>query len=166
LEIKSFFQNQNNMVINRKRDWNKKFYLPGSWSPPDDKIPINVKNYIELTRILFKKRGKNQFNKPRKFHSIKELRLLKKLKNNSNIIIKPADKNMGLTILDVNWYKQEGETQLSDAKTYKLVTKNNININKLETRIKSFVNENSDYFNQQELKFLIIHLKFRYLNFI
>jgi hypothetical protein len=40
------------------------------------------------------------------------------LKNNKEIIIKPADKNLGLTIMDKSWYIQECLSQLSDLKVY------------------------------------------------
>ena len=40
---------------------------------------------------------------------------LRKLKSNPNIIIKPADKNLGLCVLDREWYLNKGQRQLSDA---------------------------------------------------
>ncbi len=41
-----------------------------------------------------------------------------KLKNNKDIIIKPADKNLGPTIMDKTWYNQEMLSQLRDTSVY------------------------------------------------
>jgi hypothetical protein len=47
---------------------------------------------------------------------------LRQLRTNSNIVIKPADKNLGLTILDRSTYDAEIERQLLDADTYRIIT--------------------------------------------
>ena len=39
---------------------------------------------------------------------------LKNLKSNLDIVIMPADKSLGLVVLDREWYVQEGNWQLSD----------------------------------------------------
>lgn len=46
------------------------------------------------------------------------LKALKNLCNDSYIIIKPVDKNLGLVVLDKLWYKYEGLRQLSDVVVY------------------------------------------------
>lgn len=46
---------------------------------------------------------------------------LYKFANNPDILIKPSDKNLGLTIISTSWYITEGENQLKDQKTYKYV---------------------------------------------
>ena len=46
------------------------------------------------------------------------LNTLKCLKNNTNIIIKPSDKNLGLVILDTTHYKELCLIHLNDATTY------------------------------------------------
>jgi len=139
--------------VNRKKEWNKRFHISSIWSPNQKDIPIDVKNYIEITRQLLKNK-KESVIKKRKFYSIKEFRLMKRLKNNPNIIIKPADKGLGLTILDVKWYLKEGERQLSDVKTYKLVDKKDIPTNNLNQLIVNYVNDNQPYFSNEEFKFL------------
>lgn len=47
--------------------------------------------------------------------------VLTTLKHNKNIIIKPADKNLGLTVLDTSEYKNMCYKHLNDANTYKLI---------------------------------------------
>ncbi len=48
-----------------------------------------------------------------------EMKFLHKLTHESpNIIIKPADKNLGVTLLDKSWYVNEIERQLNDRETY------------------------------------------------
>lgn len=44
---------------------------------------------------------------------------LNSVRSNTNIVIKPADKNLGLTIMDRIWYETEVLKHLSDTKTYK-----------------------------------------------
>lgn len=48
------------------------------------------------------------------------------LKNNRSIVIKPADKNLGLTILDAGWYKSEAERHLTDVNTYQPIPADNL----------------------------------------
>lgn len=50
------------------------------------------------------------------------LKALKTLRRDPSIIIKPADKNLGMVILDVSWYKGEGLRQLSDSAVYSSVS--------------------------------------------
>ena len=47
--------------------------------------------------------------------------VLTTLKHNKNIIIKPADKNPGLTVLDTSEYKNMCYKHLNDTNTYKLI---------------------------------------------
>ncbi|XP_059063837.1 uncharacterized protein LOC131856286 [Cryptomeria japonica] len=49
------------------------------------------------------------------------LKALKSLQRDPSIIIKPADKNLGLVVLDKSWYVNEGKRQLGDHNVYCLV---------------------------------------------
>ena len=44
------------------------------------------------------------------------------LSSNPNVIIKSADKNLGLCLMDTSWYNEECLRQLQDANTYSLIT--------------------------------------------
>jgi hypothetical protein len=48
-----------------------------------------------------------------------EMQALLNLKNNKNIIIKPADKNMGLAIMDKSWYDEKGDEFMNNDNNYK-----------------------------------------------
>ena len=49
-----------------------------------------------------------------------------KLKERKNIVIKPADKNLGLTVMDKDWYHNQVRGHLEDEKTYKPSTQDEI----------------------------------------
>ena len=53
--------------------------------------------------------------------------ILSNLRNNQLIVIKPADKNLGPTIMDRAWYIQAGELLLQDTSTYRPVPSYDIN---------------------------------------
>jgi len=46
-------------------------------------------------------------------------RALQRLRRNTDIVIKPADKNLGPVVMDTSWYRTEALRQLSDATTYR-----------------------------------------------
>ncbi len=50
-----------------------------------------------------------------------EIKALKNLENNKRIMVKPADKNLGLCIVDTQWYNNEMLSQLKDRDTYQLI---------------------------------------------
>ena len=43
------------------------------------------------------------------------------LRNNHSIVVKPADKNLGVTIVNASWYKSEAERHLNDTTTYQSI---------------------------------------------
>lgn len=45
--------------------------------------------------------------------SMSERRLVQRIRNDVNILIKPADKNLGLCVISRDWYIQEGRRQLA-----------------------------------------------------
>jgi hypothetical protein len=49
-------------------------------------------------------------------HTVKALQKL--ITRDNDILVKPADKNLGLVMLKKSWYIEEGRRQLSDASTY------------------------------------------------
>ena len=87
--------------------------------------------YVANIRAKFKanisdkrKRTHHHLNKDEK-DTIRTI--LRNLRNNQLIVIKPADKNLGPTIMDRTWYIQAGELILQDSKTYRLVDRFDIN---------------------------------------
>ena len=68
---------------------------------------------------------RQKYKQPRKKNLTKEeYKAIKSLKNNKNIIIKPADKGSAVVILDRNAYIKEGQRQLNDTKFYEKTTSN------------------------------------------
>lgn len=93
---------------------NKKFRLPSNWTPPDTPAVINQKlqdmeNQIDNITVKIPKRNLTE----------QEVKGLEKLKKNSEIIIKPADKGSATVILDRDNYILEAERQLGNPKHYK-----------------------------------------------
>jgi len=54
-----------------------------------------------------------------------ETNALENLVNNKKIVVKPADKNLGLCIVDTEWYNNEMLSQLKDRSTYHLIPDKN-----------------------------------------
>ena len=68
---------------------------------------------------------RQKYKQPRKKNLTKEeYKAIKSLKNNRNIIIKPADKGSAVVILDREYYINEGQRQLNDTKFYEKTTSN------------------------------------------
>ncbi|HVX01493.1 MAG TPA: hypothetical protein VHA52_13810 [Candidatus Babeliaceae bacterium] len=55
---------------------------------------------------------------PRRNYSNTELNFIRSLMSDRSITIKPADKNLGLVLVDTNWYNNELKRMLSDKITY------------------------------------------------
>ena len=68
---------------------------------------------------------RQKYKEPRKKNLTKEeYKAIKSLKNNRDIIIKPADKGSAVVILDRESYINEGQRQLNDTKFYEKTTSN------------------------------------------
>ena len=68
---------------------------------------------------------RQKYKEPRKKNLTKEeYKAIKSLKNNRNIIIKPADKGSAVVILDRESYITEGQRQLNDTKFYEKTISN------------------------------------------
>ena len=52
-------------------------------------------------------------------HSLRDLVFIRRLMNDASITIKPADKNLGMCLVDTDWYNRELHRMLTDRVTYK-----------------------------------------------
>ena len=102
--------------------YNPDLKVKSGWLPPADR---NVDNFMaDLTRKLEKMVQEDNENfcnsgaKHFKNLSNQQLKALKNLKHNQAIVIKMSDKNLGLTIMDFEWYDAECLRQLSDRYIY------------------------------------------------
>ena len=92
------------------------FITPTGWTPPTGKSPT-LDTYINITTTAIR-----HFKPiPPTFSNLpdKERRALQSLRDNSNLIIKPADKGDAVVIMNRQDYINEGLRQLSDTKFYK-----------------------------------------------
>lgn len=102
-----------------------------NWTPSTE-VHEDIKRYAEETRKELKieyEKTKNQRKRAYHHHvnlTEKQKAVLKKLKTNQTIIIKPADKNLGLVIMKKEWYISEVNRQLSDTQTYKPTTNEDV----------------------------------------
>ena len=105
------------------KTFNPKWWLPNasSFCPMLEELPVaaatRISHLQEQASILI-----NTPVSPLRLNNISKnsLRTIKKLKEDKSIIIKPADKNLGLTILDREWYVNEAYNKhLLVKKTYR-----------------------------------------------
>uniref|UniRef100_A0A8C5LVT7 Reverse transcriptase domain-containing protein n=1 Tax=Leptobrachium leishanense TaxID=445787 RepID=A0A8C5LVT7_9ANUR len=83
-----------------------------------------------------------------------ERKALSSLKNDSDIIIKPADKGGGIVVMNKEAYNQEASRQLNDGTTYRLLPSNPTQAVKIE--LSNLLSKGSDVgiLNEHELKYL------------
>jgi len=126
------------------------FYIPNpQWNPP------KKNSRLEKSIYTLKKELENLIQHTpyvKKTFSKKLQNALHSIKNNPNIIIKPADKNLGLTILDTSWYLNEGQRQLSDTNTYLPVT--SVPLENLIQNLKAIVIK-SQFLLDEEKKYIL-----------
>ena len=98
----------------------------------------NLEKYREeTTKLLTKAVGSSQAKlvedwQQKTTHdnqSKKDELFINRLMNDTSITIKPADKNLGLVIVDTSWYCQELQRMLMDRNTYRPFTLNSIHRN-------------------------------------
>ena len=78
---------------------------------------VNVETYIQRTQQAFDKIHLIQHIQRRNCAYSSRM-ILQKWRNHPSVIIKPADKNLGMTMLDRVWYENEMKRQLDDHSTY------------------------------------------------
>ena len=93
-----------------------RFHLPSYWEPDDDKLPDNLKQLIQMDRATVQNvpghlKEKNNI-------TTDQVRALRSLANNQDIVIKPADKGSRIVILDRQQYVFEGLRQLNNSNHY------------------------------------------------
>lgn len=97
-----------------------KFKIPSKWMPKEIDIDDHIIEILnELEKELEKINLCNRISKS----SLKEIRLLKNLKKDSNIIVKPADKGNSIIIQNRANYTKEAYRQLSNPLHYRKISK-------------------------------------------
>ena len=82
---------------------------------------------------------------------------LKELKNNKDIVIKLSDKNLGLTIMDLQWYLYECFRELQDEKVYQEFSELEISalLNKIKFTLREIIKQHDEALSFQEKRFLL-----------
>ena len=122
--------------------------------------PAHLQLSTQLTALREKlvpsfKRVSEYVSKSRKFVtnvSIQERRMLQRLRTDSSLVIKPADKNLGLCVMSREWYLSEGLRQLASS-TYQVV--HHFNIADMCSSLEGFLREHKKHIHVLEWKWLL-----------
>ena len=103
---------------NSKYSFREKFTFKSDWTPPDSEMPPVVLETIkniekDLSDISIVKEKRNLLDS--------EFKALKAVKNNPDIIIKPADKGSSVVVMNRSDYVNEGYRLLNDTKYYERI---------------------------------------------
>ena len=158
LKLKAHFKNDDNNYDPKV----KKFVLPSKWEPNWSKLPDDVKNTISSinisTHTLLQELPCNTEGDillyPKNNLTLDESKALNNLKNNSNIIIKSADKGGALTILDRDAYIEEAYRQLNDPKYYKKLQEPLLNENVKQINTILDIIYNNKFITKRQLNYL------------
>ena len=112
LKLAYHFRNSQNHVP-------QKFIEKSSWTPNDKDMPSDIldtvnKIHEDISNLPIPKEQNNL--------SPSEIQALSNLRNNQNIIIKPADKGAATVVMNKQSYINEGYRQLNDERYYKKIT--------------------------------------------
>lgn len=111
IRLKEFFKD------NENQSFDSRFHVPSrsNWQPP----PCTDQNIEKGLRLLKANTFKLKYA-PVNTSGLNSIlpKPVTTFINNPDIIIKQADKNLGLTVLDKSWYINEGLTQLSNTQYY------------------------------------------------
>ena len=97
-------------------DESPRFHLPSYWEPEEDKLPDNLKQLIQRDRTTI--RNIPGHLKEKNNLTTDQVRALRSLANNQDIVIKPADKGSRIVIMDRQQYIFEGLRQLNNPNHY------------------------------------------------
>lgn len=92
------------------------FIKPSTWEPKLNQISKNIQNLIRLNNTTVRT-IKYQSNQKSNI-TVEQRKAINTLRNNKDIIIKPADKGSGIVIMDIQQYKLEALRQLNDTNYY------------------------------------------------
>ena len=120
-----------------RRKLRKKLHLKQTLSAKETKLKeksyiksLETNEYLQQIRTRFREDISNKRFKTHHRLSVRDSKdidaILWNLRTNQLIVVKPADKNLGPTIMDRQWYIDAGELILKDESTYKAIDSFNI----------------------------------------
>lgn len=158
IRLRYYFDERPNDI----NEFDPKFHIPSTDSSFDPKGSNEVELYARKTTALFHsslfKFMSRTYTKYSNLSKTSRM-FLKELSRNKCIVIKPADKNLGLTLLDKQWYDNEILQQLADTSTYTVVDKSTVDtvIFELSEWIRSLTDSrrssNAQYLSKQVKKY-------------
>ena len=124
-------------IAQLRRKLRKKLHLKQQLSAEETKIKeksyiksFETNEYLQQIRTRFREDISNKRFKTHHRLSVQDSKeidaILWNLRTNQLIVIKPADKNLGPTIMDKQWYIDAGELILKDESTYRAIDSFNI----------------------------------------
>lgn len=128
--LHDFFHNKVGGVIPYDPNlFKNKFILPSHWIPPKSSSSGITLKCLEIVdnELMIVNKGYEEGDDLVRYHikdnlATDERNSIQLLKNNLDIIIKPADKGGAIVIMDTSLYNSEAYKQLSDSKYYKPIS--------------------------------------------
>lgn len=119
LKLWSYYDSEN--INQNSRETILPFTPKSNWTPPDPSLPAYIREIIQNDLNYFE----NSFEVLRVQTNLspEENLALKELRQNNEIIIKPADKGSVVVVMDREQYIWEGNRQLNDTKYYSKLNK-------------------------------------------
>ena len=104
---------------NGEDNFDRRYHVPNpEWRPPRAS-PLIEENLADLEARLTAAFPEDSSERLVSNVPLSERHALRDLKQRDDIVVKPADKNLGLTLMGRDWYMHECYRQLGDAATYK-----------------------------------------------
>ena len=140
------------------------FWTPNPTFIPDEPSSIMSKALLRFKASLLRLRYLDCKSRPNL--SVTERKALLSLKERKDILIKPADKNLGPVCMDTTWYHGQCLTHLDNPKTYSRVTHLDTEriVSDLQLGLSNLLgshpfdgNPNQTSWNKEELKYILFH---------
>jgi hypothetical protein len=128
-----------------------KFHVPNPSFQPQ-RAPPPVESWLETLRTRVALAAEAVNPRPPCNMSAEQRKALTTLCGNRDVIVKPADKNLGLTLMGRLWYDQECLRHLGDTAMYMPV--DSVDIPGVQRGSLRIVNGNWEHFSKQETNFL------------
>lgn len=150
--------------MDRLSSYDPLFHVSSSWQAPSTNQ--QVEHYLDhveqqlLTRArtVSTKTISHRFNPPWLIPTLRELR------NNADIIVTAADKNMGTAVVTTTDYINEALRQLSDVNTYQQI--DNYNDNDVWNKLDNILAQHNYLFRQQDGSFIVNPTHKQYVNYL
>ena len=118
LRLKYFFYQDSTTTTEPSEETNPTLHPSSGWTPPSGQDTFLESYRSTIIHNTLKEIQKNKNKKYKRNLKKEEWAAINTLRNNRNIVIKPADKGGNIVIMDKEDYIQEGLRQLSNHKFY------------------------------------------------